>query len=675
MNVSTFIYIVLALILAGGITYFQYFYKNTIEEKVRNLLSIFRFFAIFGLLLLLLNPKIERTIFDNEKPVLAVFFDNSESIKALNAADISKSFLKEIKTQSELNDKYDVHLYGFAQDLQLLDSLNFKGQQTQLAEVPKNLKGFYKQTATAVVLVSDGQSTIGADYRYSFDPNKRVFTLILGDTNTIVDLKIGQINVNKYALYKNKFPVEFFVEYNGFKSLNANVSIRKGNQQVYTQSLTFNNNQKAKRLEVLLEAAPVGVQVYTISVEGNVAEQNKVNNNRNFAIEVIDQKSEIAIVSQLTHPDVGALKRAIESNKYRKVTVIKPADVQNLGNYNAMILYQPDQSFQRLFDANKNLKTNTFIITGKHTDFTFLNRVQDQVSFNMSNAKEDYLATYKRDFSTFILDDVGFNSLPPIENAYGSFKFNAKHDDLLTARIRNLALDQPLLTFTEQGLQKQAWLFGENIWKWRLQYHMTYQKFDKFDIFIDKIIQYLSSQDKKRQLVVQHESFYNSGERIEISAQFFNKNFEFDETAKLQLTLKNKSTNKTTIQNFLRGSNAYKLDLEGLEAGAYTFTVTESNSKASYSSSFEIIPFDVEKQFPNPNVEALQYVANQTDGSAYYQNQGSQLIKDLVNDKRYQTIQKSKQVLSSLIDWYWLLVMILLALAIEWLLRKYHGLL
>lgn len=675
MSITSILLTLLALLIAGGITYFQYFHQSVIDKKVKFLLATLRFLAIFGILLLLVNPKIARDVYTNQKPIIAFFFDNSASIKSFKADQIANNFLNKIKDNKSLAEKFELHLYGFDREVKVLDSLNFKGYHSQLSEIPKHLQGAYKQNATAVVLVTDGQSTIGADYRYAFDPSKRVLPLVLGDTTTVIDLKIGQINVNKYALYKNKFPVEVFVEYNGNQSVQAQLNISNGGGQVFSKALSFSPNQSSQRVEALLEASPVGLQIYNVSISSNISEANQSNNKRNFAIEVIDQKSEIAIISQLSHPDIGTIKRAIESNKYRKVSVLKPSQVQNINDFNAIILYQPNNSFQKIFDNNKNLKVNQWIITGKHTDYGFLNRMQSQISFNMSNAKEDYLASYKRDFSTFILDDIGFNSFPPLENAYGNMTFKGKHDDLLNARLRNLALDQPLMSFTEENAQKQVWLFGENIWKWRLQDHLNHQKFDKFDVFIDKIIQYLSSQDKKKNLVVQHENFYQAGDRIEISAQFFNKNFEFDENAKLQITLTNKQTNKVLNQSFLRGANAYKLNLEGLESGQYNFTVKEMTSNTSYSSFFEIIPFDVEKQYVNPNLEALQYVANQTNGQLYFQNQDNQLINDLLKDNQYKTIQKSKSVISALIDWYWLLALILLALTIEWLLRKYHGLL
>ena len=43
---------------------------------------------------------------------------------------------------------------------------------------------------------------------------------------------------------------------------------------------------------------------------------------KNFAVEVIDQKTNVAIVSDIIHPDMGALKKAIESNEQRTASIL-----------------------------------------------------------------------------------------------------------------------------------------------------------------------------------------------------------------------------------------------------------------------------------------------------------------------------------------------------------------
>jgi len=185
----------------------------------------------------------------------------------------------------------------------------------------------------------------------------------------------------------------------------------------------------------------------------------------------------------------------------------------------------------------------------------------------------------------------------------------------------------------------------------------------------------LASNDSKKSLVVNHESFYNSGETIEISAQYFNKNYEFDERARLTISVTNIKTKQTKNYDLLKGNNFYKVNLDGLSAGAYNFSVKELNSKTSYSSQFEILDFNIEKQFVNPDVEKLSQLAIQTQGKVHYPNQVDTLIKSLLENEKYKAIQKEIVAKTPLIDWTWLLVLITISLASEWFIRKYNGML
>jgi hypothetical protein len=327
--------------------------------------------------------------------------------------------------------------------LKMVRKPDFKGKQTHISQAAQNLKQFYRNTNYPVILLSDGNQTIGSDYVYGFQQNTAVYPLVLGDTTTFPDLKVNQLNVNKYAFLKNKFPVEVFLQYNGNKNINAVFNIMQGNSVLHKQNISFSKNQKAQSATVLLNADKVGVQTYRAVISSGEPEKNKYNNVKNFAVEVIDQRSEIALVSAVNHPDLGALKRAIETNQQRKVTILKPAEVKSLGDYNVLILYQPDASFRTLLEQNKNAGLNTFIITGLHTDFNLLNQYQEQLNFRMSSQREDYIAGYNPQFNLFALENIGFEQFPPLQHPFGTITTKGSTHTLLQARIRNVATEKP----------------------------------------------------------------------------------------------------------------------------------------------------------------------------------------------------------------------------------------
>ncbi len=675
MTTTTIILLLVSIFIAGGLSFYQYFYKVANKSKVIVLLAFLRFFSILGLFVLLINPIISRKSSEIVKTPLPIIIDNSSSIADLKANETALEVFKKLSENDALKQKYDLQTYQFDEDFASSDTIDFKGSQTNIDAVAKSLKNIYKNQTFPTVLITDGNQTSGEDYVFGFNPDNKVYPLVVGDTTTYLDLKVSQLNVNKYAFHKNKFPVEVFLNYAGTKSITANFKVFQGNSVFGEQTVSFSPNQKSVVLNVLLPADKVGLQIFKAAITSKEQEKNSYNNTKNFAVEVIDQKTEVALISAINHPDLGAIKRSIETNSQRKVTIFKPNEIKTLENYNVLILYQPTADFKSIFDINSKAKINTWIITGNNTDFGFLNQQQNSLSFKMSSQKEDYLSSFEPQFNLFAMDDIGFEQFPPLENAFGTIATNKNVNVLLSSKIRNIATNQPLMAFTENQGTRCAFLLGENIWKWRSKSFVDKKSFEEFDIFIDKTIQFLASNNARKSLVVNHERFYNSGEAIEITAEYFNKNYELDKKARLTISVTNTKTKESKKYDLLKTTNAFKTNLDGLSTGNYAFTVKELNSNSSYSSNFEVLDFDIEKQFVNPSLMKLRQLASQTKGNIYMPNQLETLVKQLLEDNNYKAIEKAIVTKTPLIDWIWLLILIVITLAAEWFIRKYNGML
>ena len=675
MTTNTILLLLLSLVIASGLSFYQYYYKAKNKSKITLFLALLRFISIFAILVLLINPIFSRKTFEILKTPLPIVVDNSSSIIDLKSNQTAEEIYNKLIKNNELQEKYDIQTYAFDSEFLMTSNFTFKGKQTNLDQVAKNLKSIHKIRLFPTVIITDGNQTQGNDYVYSFDSNNKVYPLVLGDTTTYLDLKVNELNVNKYAFHKNKFPVEVFLQYSGTKSVNANFSISQGNTVLSTKTISFSASKKSAIVNVLLPADKIGLQIFKASITSKEPEKNTYNNTKNFTVEVIDQKMNVAIISAVNHPDIGALKRAIESNAQRKVNIVNPKSIKSLDDYNILILYQPTAEFKTVFEANKIVGLNTFIITGTNTDFGFLNQQQDHFVFKMSNQNEDYLAAFNAQFNLFYIDDIGFEQFPPLKNAFGTITTSGTVSTLLSSKIRNIDMNTPLLAYTENQGKRGAFLFGENSWKWRLQSHVVNQSFEKYDTFIDKTIQYLASSASKKSLVVHHESYYNTGDAIAITAQYFNKNYEFDEKARLSISVFNKNNKQTKSYDLLKTNTTYSVNLDGLLPGKYSFALKELNSKSVYNGYFEILDFDIEKQFVNPDVAKLSQLANQTQGKVYYPNQTEQLIKSLLENENFKPVQKTIVKKTPIIDWMWLLIIIATSLTTEWFIRKYNGML
>jgi len=675
MTRTTILLLILSVFIAGLLSFYQYVFKVKKKSNLIYFLAFLRGLSWVTLFWLLINPVVSRKINEIQKTPLPVVFDNSKSISELKATSSAEDIYQKIKANTTLADKYDVQFYSFDASFEALKQLDFKGKLSDIDGVAINLKQLYRNKVHPVVLITDGNQTLGNDYVFSFKENATVYPIVLGDTTTVIDLKINQINVNKYAFYKNKFPVEVLLLYNGDQNISSSFTMEKGNQLVYKQQLQFSKSKTSQTISFLLDASSIGTATYKATLTSNIKEKNTYNNSKKFAVDIIDQRSEIALVSTINHPDISALKRSIEVNQQRKVTIVNPNKIKSLQNYNLLLLYQPNPAFQSIFEQNKIAQLNTFIITGTSTDFNFLNQQQNDLQFKVSDQNENYLAYFESDFNLFGQENIGFDKLPPLEHKFGTIVPKTNTTTMLFAGINGVQLQNPLLTFAENGNKRAAYLVGENIWKWRLDTHLTSKSFVAFDLLTDKIIQFLATPSRKNNLVVTYDSFYNLGENIVISASYFNKNYEFDTKAQLTIVVKNSITKASKTYDLLKTNSQYQVNLDGLLPGNYAFTISVKQSNAKFSGAFEVADFDLEKQFVNPDNTRLTQLSNRTKGAIFYPNQLENLLKQLEEDERYLSVQKQTIIKSPLIEWKAILVFLISLLALEWFVRKYFGLL
>ncbi len=675
MSTETLLYIILSGILALLLALFQYLYKAK-ASKLNMLFAFLRFLTYFSILLLIINPKFDKTTFYDEKPNLVIAVDNSSSIKHLKQDEKAQVLVDDIKRNKELTDKFNIDFYSFGSDISSSDSVKFDKNRTNISKVFSNLQQVYQGSVAPTLLITDGNQTYGNDYEFTANKyNQPVYPVILGDTITYSDLKIEQLNVNKYAYLKNKFPVEAIVVYNGKESVNTNFIVTAGNTRVYSKPISLSKLNNSKIINFTLPANSVGVKSYRAQVVPLSTEKNTINNSKEFAVEVINQKTNIALVSSIIHPDLGAIKKSIESNEQRTVSIVKPNEIINKPNdYQLIVLYQPNNSFRSIYSELNQFRKNNFIITGTKTDWTFLNSIQNNYSKKVSNAKEEYQALLNTNYSTFIVDDLNFKSFPPLESFFEDVSFKTNSEIILHKTINGINTNQPLLATFESENRREAVLFGEGIWKWRAQSYLNEKTFNGFDDFIGKLVQYLASNKRKSRLNVTYESFYNGNDDIIISAQYFNKNYEFDPRGNLSVVVKDKVSGTTRTLPFILNNNNYQINLSNLQASEYNFTVKVNGEPISRSGVFKILEYNVEQQFLNANVTKLQQVATNTNGSSYFIDNPEDLFTDLLQDNRYQTIQKSNKNTVPLIDFKFLLILIALSLAIEWFLRKYNGL-
>ncbi len=676
MTAENILYIIIAAVLAFAIAVFMYGYKVKYGKSLRLLFGFLRFAVLFTLFLLIINPKFESVSTHLEKPNLSILIDESSSMRALSDSLTITSALNLFKENEALNDKFDVSFFSFGNEFRSTDTVHFTDTQTQLNKALVASQELFKKEVAPTILLSDGNQTLGSDYEFtSINYTNQIFPLMVGDSTKYVDLKIEQLNTNRYSFLKNEFPVEAIIVYDGDEPISTRFSIQQNNQELYSSILNLSPSNNSQIISISLPARAVGLQRFTAEIEPLSEEKNKSNNTRSFAVEVIDQATKVLFVSDQVHPDMGALKTSIETNEQRKVTFMKPTEAVNVVNeYQLVLLFQPSRSFGPVFTELEKLQKNYLLISGTQTDWNFLNSRQKLFKKEAANVTEEVQAGLNLNYSNYSIEDLDWGRFPPLKTTFGELEVTVPFEELLYQEVNGITTGNPMLFTMETNGRKIALWDGEGIWRWRAHNYLEYQSFQTFDAFVGSLVQYIASSKRRSRLEVSFESFYYSNNPISISAQYFDQNFVFDNRAQLEIRVKEKETQTETVFPMLLKNNFYEVDLNSLPAGDYDFLINVKDEAVSRSGSFTILDFNVEAQFLNSNVTKLQRIATNTQGKAYFLKDANVLIEDLMANETFKPIEKSQRNVVPLIDWKYLLALIAILLSGEWFIRKYNGL-
>jgi len=673
MQTSTILYVFIAVFIALGLVVFQYYYKSKKRGKLIVILSFLRFIGLLGIFLLLINPKFTKSEYTLEKANLVVLIDNSSSIES-SKPDVT-TVLDKIDNNTAISERFIVSKYTFGANLLASDSLSFTDKNTNISQALSQLKVIYANTKTAVVLLTDGNQTIGEDYGFLGNQLKyATFPMAIGDTTQYEDVRINSVNSNKFAFLKNKYPLEIGVSYTGNSEINTTIIVSINGKNVYRESIKLSQKNNVKTINTLLNAGKVGLKNIKVSVNPISNERNTQNNKKNSVVEVIDEKTNILIISDLIHPDIGALKKSIVSNEQRSVQIKMPGtNLKELDDVDVFILYQPNPSYRPIYKYIQQKKASVFTITGEEINMNFLNEIQKTFRINGRYPVQETFPVLNSGFTKFDISDFSVDDFPPLNNGTGIIGYG-EGEPLLHMKVMGQLFESPMLFALDNDNGKELVLFGENIWKWRMQSYRNNQNFKNFDDFIGKLMLYLATNKTKSRLDLDYESIYSGSNNAKIMASYFDEAFTFDRNATLVLKLRNSSNGSSSEIPMLLKNNFYEADLSYLPPASYSFTVTVENENRSKSASFTILDFDVEQQFSATDYKKLGQLAADTGGALYFPSQVETLLSRIIADRQFVPTQKSTKNVVSLIDFRILLGLIIAALSAEWFIRKYNGL-
>ncbi|MCW8897416.1 MAG: hypothetical protein OQJ96_05550 [Flavobacteriales bacterium] len=680
-------WMIILCFLLGAIYASVLYYKESkldvVAKWLKNSLMVFRFLAVSIIAFLLLSPFIKTIFNKTEKPIIIFAQDNSNSLLVhQDSAFYANNYLKELNTLKEkLEENYEVKSFTFGEKVKEEGVINFSEKTTNIAELFEAVETkFYNRNIGALILSSDGIYNEGFNPVYNAEnTNYPIYTIALGDTTIQPDIVLKEAIANKITFLNNKFPIEILGLAQSCKGEKTTLTVAHKNKVVFTKTYDITKNNQLIEEAIILEAKEKGVQHYTISFSALANEVSTKNNSKDVYIEVLDGRQHILLLAHAPHPDLKALKTSIKTNENYEVSTKYFDDFDgNFEPYNLVVLHQfPTYSPVWLRKiSEKNI--SVLYILGNQSNLNAFNQFQPHIKVLQSNQRSNATTpALTENFPLFNLSEATLkqsNNFPPLESIFGTYLPQEKTYVLFNQKIGNVATEQPLMAFFQEGKNKAAFISGEGLWRWRLNEFAKNNNHQAFDEIINKTVQFLSVKDNKDKFRVIVDNQFNETQEIIFNAELYNNSYELVNTPEIKLELKNEAgVNYQFVFN--KTGNSYVLNAGILPVGNYSYltSTTFSGEQFVVKGQLQINPLLVELNNTVANHQLLQNVANKYNGKMVLPpkiNELEQLIKE---NTAISSVIYEETDIKEIIHIKWIFFLILVLIATEWFIRKRNG--
>lgn len=686
----------LLCVLLGAVFSVALYFRNNntdFDRKAKIVMSVLRGISIALIAFLLLAPMLKLNVKETEQPVLIVAIDNSESMVATpDSAFYRADFQEKInKLVQSFSDKYDVKTYLLGESATATNSkeqltVPFDGKMTNLSSLFTDVENVYaNQNVGAMVLVSDGIYNTGSNPQYQAERLKfPVYTVLAGDTTVQTDLRIAGIIHNSQTFLGNYFPVEIKVAATHLAGNKAVLKVLEGENEVFNKTIDIRGNQHFETVKLTLNAKAKGTQKYRVELTELDGEVTYRNNADNFYIQVVDTREKIAIVYYAPHPDVGAIKSALEtSDKYEVEVFSAETFNKNPNDYSLFILHQlpaVKPAAGNLLNKIQQEGISALYIIGKQSDLKAFNNLGAGISITQQGGKVMYNEAYPSfndNFLTFTFSEEARQMLrnyTPLLTYFANYQTSVGANVFMYQKISNVVSTYPLILFSQNAKGRTGVVTGTDIWRWRLQNYLKAQNFDAFDEIINKIALYMSVKGDKSYFRVHSQEVYNENTPVEFTAEVYNESYELITDPDVRFVLTD-GNGKEYVSQFSKQNSSYYLNLGKLPVGDYSWEASTVAGTKTYkkSGSFSVQEILLESMNLVANRDVMRAIAENTNGQCIDVHEMENLEKVIKeNDDIKPVVTYNKKYTLILNSWIYLALIILL-LGIEWFMRKWGG--
>jgi hypothetical protein len=400
---------------------------------------------------------------------------------------------------------------------------------------------------------------------------------------------------------------------------------------------------------------------------------------------VIDSRLKVLLLANSPHPDLAIFKNALLEQKNYEVD-IKMASEINTGqikDYDLVVLHQlpsVKNPIATVLSELDHLNISRVFVTGYQTDLNAFNLSQNLVRIenNGNRAPNEVTMIYNPGFTTFKTSEElqsKLGSFSPLVAPYGDYVPSPTAQILAYQRIGRVDTQFPLILMGETNERRTCVITGEGLWKWQLYDQLQNGSKEITHELVNQLCQYTSTKSDKRKFRVNTpKKLFTELEDISFQAELYNDNYEMINTPEVFLKIRN-SGGEEFDYTFTTSGDEYALTIGRFPEGSYSYTATTElngvNQKAD--GRFIVQPVHLETLSGTADHALLRQLASQYGGRVVTPAQLNELADGILGDESIKPVLYSSTQTQPLIHLKWLCLILLVALSLEWFLRRYYG--
>ncbi|PKP17978.1 MAG: hypothetical protein CVU05_14525 [Bacteroidetes bacterium HGW-Bacteroidetes-21] len=676
--------------LAWTTAWFLYRNDNSLKDAPRNIRRMLfglRLVLVFVVSFFLLQPFVRLFYKQIEKPVLIFAQDNSSSILLSNRSNYYKKEYRDNVRDflNEFDEVANVRYYSFGDSI-LADTLSAYNQSVS------NYSAFLEYVRNTYVNRHVGAMIIAGDgiYNRGFNPAENdpglwfpVYTVAMGDSSVRKDLLIKELIYNKVTYVGNRFALKSWITAGKCKGETFRLAVTSEGKTLYTKDIQITSSDWVQEINMDLPADKPGIHRFTISLNGIEQEVNYKNNSRDFYVEVLESRRKILVLFQAPHPDLGAIKQALEPAGQFEMELLNAHDFNgSTESYDLVILHQiPSKDFNAttLMQQLAKQEKPMWFILGNNSNIQSFNTLNSGVKIAQNSGIYDESSpSLSENFSLFQLSDEFpefLKQMPPLVCPYGDYTVLFPANTMIYQRIKNIRTNRPLMQFSEMnGTSKCAITSGEGIWRWRIKCSQQYNNFDLFNEFVSRTVQYLTSGNKKERFIVTAARSFDENESVVFGAELYDKSYQPDNRYDVLMELTD-SAGKKFDYVFSKQGEFYRLNCGALPTGHWKYKAftKAGNETFTRTGAFSVVPSIMEDNDLTARFEVLEKLAIQNSGKMVADTSFNELKQFLQNNPSMKPESRAEYDMYDLIEIRILLFILLLFASLEWFFRKFYG--